>query len=53
VLHAAAEAGLHEIDKICGGDGFMFNIHSPKNPADGTGKRSAVCVLNPVKIFDE
>lgn len=53
VVHAAVEAEHYRIDRICGPDGFMFNIHSPKNPETGEGATSAVAVLNPVRLQQE
>jgi flavin reductase (DIM6/NTAB) family NADH-FMN oxidoreductase RutF len=49
VLHASSEDGFHALDKICSPEGFMFNVHTPKNPATGEGSRTAVAVLKAEK----
>lgn len=46
---AAMVDGHHALDAICGQPGFMFNIHSPKDPRSGEGEMSAVANLHIVK----
>lgn len=53
VNHAAVEENNHNIDKVCGADGFMFDVHSPKNPLTGEGKTTALAALNPLRLFEE
>lgn len=53
VQHAAVLDNYHELDKICSKDGFMFNVHSPKDVRTGEGHKSAVTILNPVRILGE
>lgn len=48
---ASVEEGYHEIEKICGKEGFMFNVHSPKNISTGEGNTTALAVLNTIKLF--
>ena len=51
VTHAAAEDGFHATDRICSPEGFMFNVHSPKNPATGEGTLTAVASLKAEKYI--
>lgn len=53
VRHAAVDSNHHNIPEICGKNGFMFNVHSPKDPQNGTGHRSAIAQLQAVKLIDE
>lgn len=53
VNHAAAGEGFHNIDKICSENGFMFNIHSPKDPITGEGQTTAVAILNQIRLITE
>lgn len=50
---AAVEENNHELGKICGKDGFMFNVHSPKSAVSGEGQTTAVAILDPVRIMNE
>lgn len=50
VRHAAVNEGFSSVQAICGPDGFMFNVHCPKDPRTGEGKDSAVARLHPVKL---
>lgn len=50
---AAAEEGYHDINKIGSEDGFMFNIHSPKNPITGEGHTSALSILKQIQLINE
>lgn len=52
VRHAAVDPACHSIEGVCGKNGFMFNIHSPKDPETGDGSQSAVARLQTVKITD-
>lgn len=40
------------LDKKYSQDGFMFNIHSPKNLITGEGNATAVAVLKPERIIE-
>ena len=54
VTHIAAEeAYATGIDGKYGEDGFMLNIHSPKNLVTGVGKASAVAVLRVARVNQE
>jgi len=54
VVHVAAqEAYAKGIDAKYGEDGFMFNIHAPKNLKTGEGKPSAVAVCKIVRVNEE
>ncbi|MCE5235282.1 MAG: flavin reductase [Clostridiaceae bacterium] len=46
VTHAAAENGFCAPDKLCSPEGFMFNVHAPKNPVTGEGSFTAVASLS-------
>lgn len=50
---AAEEAYAAGIDGKYGDDGFMLNIHSPKNLISGEGKASAVAVCRVVRVNEE
>ncbi len=51
VRHAVVDQE-HTIDNICSDRGFMFNVHSPKDPTTGKGSQSAVAQLQVVKRVD-
>ena len=54
VVHVAAqEAYAQGIDAKHGDDGFMFNIHEPKNLKTGEGSSSAVAVCKIVRVNGE
>lgn len=53
VAHEAVEDGHSSLDKICGPDGFMLNVHSPKDLMTGEGTLSAVATLSPLRIVNE
>ncbi len=54
VTHIAAEAAYATgIDGKYGEDGFMINIHSPKNLITGAGATSAVAVLRVARVNEE
>lgn len=54
VTHIAADAEYATgIDGKYGEDGFMLNIHSPKNLATGEGTASAVAVCKIVRVNEE
>lgn len=48
VRHASVEENHNAVENICSPNAFMFNVHSPKDPATGTGNASAVGVLHAV-----
>jgi len=50
---AAEEAYATGIDAKYGEEGFMLNIHSPKNLLAGEGKASAVAVCKVVRVNEE
>jgi flavin reductase (DIM6/NTAB) family NADH-FMN oxidoreductase RutF len=50
---AAVEEGYHTIDKICSADGYMLNVHSPKDPRTGEGNTTAVATLRSVRLINE
>lgn len=52
VRHAAVDEG-RGMAEICGENGFMFNVHSPKDPETGKGGQSAVAQLRAVKLIDD
>jgi|WetSurMetagenome_2_1015567.scaffolds.fasta_scaffold426430_1 flavin reductase (DIM6/NTAB) family NADH-FMN oxidoreductase RutF len=52
VRHAAVDES-HSVNEICSKNGFMFNVHSPKNPVTGKGNQSAIAQLQAVKLMDE
>lgn len=49
VRHAAVDDGYSLVDTICSGNGFMFNVHCPKDPKTGDGRQSAVAKLQIVR----
>ncbi len=51
VVNAAVYEGYNDISKICSNDGFMYNVHCPKDPLSGQGKKSAVTILKEIKIL--
>jgi flavin reductase (DIM6/NTAB) family NADH-FMN oxidoreductase RutF len=53
VQMAAVEQGCHKFYRICSQDGFVFNIHCPKDVCTGDGRKSAVSILKPVIIQNE
>lgn len=54
VLHVAAlEDYAKGIDKKYGDDGFMMNIHAPKNLLTGEGKPSALAVCKIVRVNED
>lgn len=54
VLHIAAdEAYANGLDGKYEANGFMFNIHAPKNLKTGEGKPSAVAVCKIVRVNEE
>lgn len=53
VKHAAVDETHVGVDAMCGQNGFMFNIHSPKDPKTGEGKQSAVARLEVLKRIEE
>jgi flavin reductase (DIM6/NTAB) family NADH-FMN oxidoreductase RutF len=53
VRHAAVDENHTGVDAICGENGFMLNIHSPKDPRTGIGNQSAVAKLQVVKRLNE
>lgn len=52
VRHAAVEESHGTVDSICGENGFMYNIHTPKNALTGEGTLSAVSKLTPLRILE-
>ena len=50
---AAQEAYAKGLDEKYGDDGFMLNIHAPKDLLTGAGKPSAVAVCKMVRINEE
>ena len=54
VVHIAAdEEYANGLDSKYGDDGFMLNIHAPKNLKTGDGKPSAVAVCKIVRVNEE
>ena len=53
VVHAAADDRMQDMNFLCGDQGFMFNVHAPKNPLTGEGQVSGVAVLRPVRLEEE
>lgn len=47
------EAFAQGMDEKYEGNGFMFNIHSPKNITTGEGRPSAVAVMKIVRVTEE
>lgn len=52
VRHAAVDKN-HNIPALCGDNGFMFNVHCPKDPETGKGNQSAIARLQALKIESE
>lgn len=54
VLHIAAEEAFAKgMDEKYGEDGFMFNIHSPKDFQTGEGVKTGVSVCKIVKVYGD
>lgn len=52
VRHAAVDKN-HNIPALCGDNGFMFNVHCPKDPETGKGNQSVIARLQALKIESE
>ena len=50
VRRAIINEGQNRIETICGQHGFMFNLHSPKDPETGEGEVSALAELHVLKL---
>ncbi len=53
VRHAAVDSEHHKMTEICGKNGFMFNVHCPKDAQTGEGSQSALTQLQTVRLIDE
>jgi hypothetical protein len=53
VRYAAVDENFARIEAKVGADGFMYYIHSPKDPISGEGSASALTTLNVSQIFAE
>ncbi len=53
VMHIAAEEEFSRgFDVKYGENGFMYNIHAPKNLLTGEGERSGIASMNILKSFE-
>jgi flavin reductase (DIM6/NTAB) family NADH-FMN oxidoreductase RutF len=53
VKHAAVDEKHIGVDAMCSQNGFMLNIHSPKDPKTGEGKQSAIAKLELIRRLEE
>ena len=50
---SAVDEKHHDVASLCDKNGFMFNIHSPKDAMTGEGDQSAMATLQVTRLFSE